>query len=135
MPLTITQQMDIIEKRVAPPNLNVDLKDIVSQTASSQAKTFVDGVKMVDPTASPLAQEYKDKILKVCFNAFNRSGSIGTALVATLITIGAPNTDLSTVQALDQAGWENFVASNMFAAFEYVAGTTVEEKQEYDNLP
>ncbi len=140
MPLTIKEQIDIIEERVGPEtstggSADVSLNDIVSQTASVKAKTFVDAIKAFDAEANPKAQEYKDKMLQVCFNAFNLSGSITNALVVTLVSIGAPSADIASIQALDQAGWELFVANNIFQAFEYVAGTTEEEKTAYDALP
>jgi hypothetical protein len=134
MPLTLTEQIDIIERRVAPPNADVELLDLTSAQCYFESSDFMDNHKDVDSGTNPNAYRYLEKMQRLCFKIFQGSTSIVHAVMTVLVTKGAPNTDIATVQALDQSGWENFVSTYSFNGMEYVAGVTKDEKADYDGL-
>ena len=137
MPLTITEQIKIIQGIIGPPDPDVGtMLKLVTQTSRDTAKTFRDGVKDFDENTYPDASEYKRKMLALCTQAFQGSQSINNALVSTLVTIGASAGDYATIAGYTQnSQWQAFIDSNIFEAFELVSGTTPEEKTEYTSVP
>lgn len=135
MPLTLTEQIDIIEKRVGPPNADVNFLDLVLIESYSQAINFIDNAKTFDESVFPLANSYRNKMTNISSKIFNNSVSISQSILTTLVSKGASSVDITQIQALTQTGWENFVINNIYSAIEYVAQVVASEKTEYDNLP
>lgn len=137
MALTLKDQMDIIEGRIGPETATggdpeLSFMDLIHIGSYNQAVQFKESPK--DTTGDDLATSYLQKMNNISNNIMLNNGQVRGALLYTLMSIGAPNTDIATVQALTISGWENFVTSNMLETMEKVSNVTPAEKSAYDAL-
>lgn len=134
MALTVSQQLQLVNGTVKPPNELLIV--LVHQTALVKAKQIYDGYKNFDTSNFPLAQSYLEKMLRVSDSVFRKQGDIIEQINRVLITIiGASSFTMQQVQAADTAAWESFLLDQIDEAFEYLSGVRKEEKIQYNSLP
>lgn len=130
MALTIKEQLDIVSGFTNPPE--TDFKSMIHQISFIQAKEFYDTHKVFDKELAPDAGAYLDKMLGVCHRVISYNNNITDVLCRiSAVIVGESAVTGDQITNATQTQWENFFKNNMEAAFEYVAGVTLEHKTEY----
>lgn len=137
MPLSLKEQMDIIEARVGPEaatggDPDLSFMDLIHIASYNEALNYRETRK--DTTGNQDATLYVQKMDNITSNIVTNNNQVRAPILYMLISIGAPNTDIATVLALDITGWENFVANNMLETLERVSDVTNAEKLAYDAI-
>src|SRR5690606_14345952 len=130
MALTITEQLQLIAGTVKPPSNHLGV--LVHQTAVKFAVQFYDTYKSIDPSLTPLGQQYLNKMFGVSDRMFRKSDNVIEQLTRIIVVIiGKQNVTLNQVTAANDELWEGFVFDQMDEAFEYLSGVKRDEKAAY----
>tara|TARA_R110002111_G_scaffold249679_1_gene313681 strand:+ start:7933 stop:8352 length:420 start_codon:yes stop_codon:yes gene_type:complete len=139
MPLSTTEQLQIMRGEVSPPNET--FKNIVIQNAFKFSNNFYDTYKEfpitdVNGSINLLANSYREKIFRIAQRVYSMENKATLDVLSRIVTviIGATVSNLGTLQNATTEQWETFIYNQMDEAFEYLSGVKKDEKLEYTNL-
>lgn len=133
MPLTVLEQLQIINGTVAPPG-GTPLKDIVEQIALNEVVNFYSTAKTIDSITQPLANMYLNKMNSLATMLNSNSESYTPRVIKILIGIYADVGDFATVQAATDNQWITFLENNILKTLEILANVLPSEKTEYNSI-
>jgi hypothetical protein len=138
MALTATEQLQLINGSVTPPN--TDLQSLILQVGAIKAEEFYTSYKdffIFDVDDLPIntdAKAYLDKFLRACDSIFNGQIKIANLTRAMVVLIGKSAVTMPQIQGATQEQWETFLSANMDKAIELFSRIRKAEKVAYNAL-